>query len=89
MIRNNVKSIPYDKNPNLMVSYGIHGKKIRPIRDELGKPFDVNALYDKAFDISITMPNGEKIPRFEYVESDIDVEIIEEQTNEEISAVEE
>ena len=82
MIRNNVKSEPWEQNPNLMVSQGIHDKQIRPIRDELGKPFDANALYDKAFDITITMADGKKIPRYEYVETDID--IVKDETIEEV-----
>ncbi len=71
MIRDNVKSEPLEQNPNLMHSYSINKKKIRPVVDQLGKTFDTDALYDDAVDIKV----GEE-PRFRYKETDEDIETI-------------
>lgn len=66
MIRNNVESLP--TSDGLMRSVGIHDKIIKPIRDELGEPINPNAEYDEAIDIIV---DGK--PRYEYVETDIDI----------------
>ena len=55
-------------------SYSDNNKKIKPVFDRLGKPIREDAVYDgKADDIIV---DGK--PRYDYVETDEDVEIIEE-----------
>ena len=51
---------------------------IKPILDRLGEPINLNALYDEAEDIEV---DGQ--PRFDYEETNIKIEIIEEENNEE------
>ena len=67
----------------LIRSYSDNNKKIKPVFDRLGKPISEHALYDRADDIIV---DGK--PRYDYVETDIDVEIIEETTIRENQIVE-
>ena len=55
--------------PNIVISYSDNGKMIRPVFDRLGKPINPNAMYDEAVDIIVS---GK--PRYDYVETDIDIE---------------
>ena len=69
----------------LVKSYSDINKKIKPIFDRLGKEINPHAKYDIAVDIIV---NGQ--PRYDYVETDIDIEVEEETAEEETDeAVEE
>ena len=61
----------------LIKSYSDNNKMIKPVFDRLGKPINPNALYDEAVDIIV---DGK--PRFDYVETDEDVELNNEETTE-------
>ncbi len=43
-------------------------KMIKPVFDRLGKPINENAMYDEAVDVIV---DGH--PRYDYVETDIDI----------------
>lgn len=57
----------------LIKSYSDSNKIIKPVYDRLGKAINPYAAYSEAIDIIV---NGQ--PRYDYVETDIDIEIIEE-----------
>lgn len=61
----------------LIKSYSDIGKKIKPVFDRLGKDINPNAEYDEAIDIIV---DGK--PRYDYVETDEDVELNNEETTE-------
>ena len=67
----------------LVKSYSDINKKIKPIFDRLGKEINPHAKYDIAVDIIV---NGQ--PRYDYVETDIDIEV-EEETDEAVEEVNE
>ena len=64
-------------NQNVVISYSDNGKMIRPVFDRLGKPIREDAIYAEAADVIV---NGR--PRYDYVETDIDIEKEEEQVEE-------
>lgn len=66
-----------EDNANIVISYSDEGKMIKPVYDRLGKPINDDALYAEACDIIV---NG--MPRYDYVETDIDIEREEEQVDE-------
>lgn len=59
----------------LIKSYSDSNKIIKPVYDRLGKAINPNAAYSEAIDIIV---NGQ--PRYDYVETDIDIETSEEQS---------
>jgi len=60
-------------------TYSDENYKIRPIFDRLGEEINLNAIYDEAEDVEVN-----EHPRFDYEETNIKREIIEEEENEEI-----
>lgn len=60
-------------NERLIKSYSDSNKMIKPVYDRLGKEINPHAKYDIAVDIII---DGQ--PRYDYVETDIDIEVEEE-----------
>jgi hypothetical protein len=54
----------------LIKSYSDRGKMIAPTYDRLGKEFNSQALYSEAVDIIV-----DGLPRFHYIETEIDVEV--------------
>ena len=66
-----------EDNANIVISYSDEGKMIRPVYDRLDKPIREDALYAEACDIIV---NG--MPRYDYIETDIDIEKEEEQVEE-------
>lgn len=56
-------------NERLIKSYSDNNKKIKPTFDRLGREINPNAVYDEAIDIIV---NGQ--PRYDYVETDQDIE---------------
>lgn len=62
----------------LVKSYSDINKMIKPIFDRMGKEINTNAAYGEAIDIIV---NGK--PRYDYVETDIDIEVEEEVLEEE------
>lgn len=54
------------------LTYSDSGLKIKPVYDRLNREINKEALYDDAFDIEV-----EGKPRFEYEETDIKREVIE------------
>ena len=75
-------------NERLIKSYSDNNKMIKPVYDRLGKEINPHAKYDIAVDIIV---NGQ--PRYDYVETDIDIEVeeevIEEETDEVVEEVNE
>ena len=69
-----VKTRPDENNPNIIVSYSDLGKQIRPVFDRLGKPIREDALYPEAYDVIV-----DDKPRYDYEETDIDIEIEEQE----------
>lgn len=72
-------------NEKHIKSFSTNGKKIRPVFDRLGKPISEHAKYDDGIAIDIIVDGK---PRYDYVETDEDVEIIEETTIRENQIVE-
>ena len=62
----------------LIKSYSDSNKMIKPVYDRIGKEINPNAVYGEAIDIIV---NGQ--PRYDYVETDIDIEVEEEVLEEE------
>lgn len=60
-------------NERLIKTYSDSNKMIKPTFDRLGKEINPHAKYDIAVDIIV---NGQ--PRYDYVETDIDIEVEEE-----------
>ena len=58
----------------LIKSFSDRGKMIAPSYDRLGKEFNSQALYSEAIDIIVDTPEG-KLPRFHYIETEIDIEV--------------
>ena len=52
----------------LIKSYSDNNKMIKPAYDRLGKPIAENAMYDEAIDIIV-----DGMPRYYYIETDIDI----------------
>jgi len=65
--------IKIEKTEEGFRTYSDEDYMIRPILDRLGKEINPNAIYDEAEDIEV---NGQ--PRFDYEETDIKREIIDE-----------
>lgn len=65
--------IKIDKIETGFRTYSDEDYMIRPILDRLGKEINPNAIYDEAEDIEV---NGQ--PRFDYEETNVKREIIEE-----------
>lgn len=65
--------IKIEKIENGFKIYSDENYMIRPILDRLGKEINPNAIYDEAEDIEV---DGQ--PRFDYEETDIKREIIDE-----------
>lgn len=61
------------RNDGLILSFSTNGKQIKPIFDRLGKPIAEYTIYKdgKAVDIIV---DGD--PRFDYVETDFDVDTV-------------
>ena len=72
-----VKTRPDKNNEDIIISYSDNGKQIRPVFDRLGKPIREDAIYPEAYDIIV---DGH--PRYDYVETDEDVELNNEETTE-------
>ena len=66
-----------EDNANIVISYSDEGKMIKPVYDRLGEPIRDDAVYAEAHDIIV---NG--MPRYDYVETDIDIEKEEKQVEE-------
>lgn len=62
---------------DLFVSKSDNSVKIRPILDRLGKEISQHAIYDVAVDVAV---NDE--PRYDYVETAIPIEIVNEDERE-------
>lgn len=54
----------------LIKSYSDNNKMIKPTYDRLGKPINPDAMYDEAIDIIV-----DGMPRYDYEETDIEIEI--------------
>ena len=65
--------IKIERTENGYKTYSDEDYIIRPILDRLGEPINPNAIYGEAEDIEV---NGQ--PRFDYEETDIKREILEE-----------
>ena len=65
--------IKIEKTEEGFRTYSDEDYMIRPILDRLGQPINQNAIYDEAEDIEV---DGQ--PRFDYEETDIKREIIDE-----------
>ena len=72
--------IKIEKIENGFKIYSDKNYMIRPILDRLGKKINANAIYDEAEDIEV---NG--FPRFDYEETNIKREIMEEENEEYIN----
>lgn len=59
-------------------TYSDEDYMIRPILDRLGNEINSNAMYDEAEDIEV-----DGYPRFDYIETDIKREVIEDEESEE------
>lgn len=63
----------------IIKSFSTNGKKIRPVFDRLGKPIAEHTKYDDGIAIDIIVDGK---PRYDYVETDEDVELNNEETTE-------
>ena len=63
-----IKKEFFDGN-RLCKTYSDSGKMIKQVYDKMGRPIVQNAIYAEAIDIVI---NG--YPRYDYIETDIDIE---------------
>lgn len=66
------------ENNTLCKTYSDNNKMVKQVMDRLNRPIRENAIYAEAVDMVI---DGQ--PRYDYVETDIDIEVEEETTEEE------
>ena len=71
------------ENNTLCKTYSDNNKMVKQVMDRLNRPIRENAIYAEAVDMVI---DGQ--PRYDYVETDIDIEVeeevLEEETTEEV-----
>lgn len=66
------------ENNTLCKTYSDNNKMVKQVMDRLNRPIRENAIYAEAVDMVI---DGK--PRYDYVETDIDIEVEEETTEDE------
>lgn len=72
------------ENNTLCKTYSDNNKMVKQVMDRLNRPIRENAIYAEAVDMVI---DGQ--PRYDYVETDIDIEVEEEVLEEETTEDEE
>lgn len=70
------------ENNTLCKTYSDNNKMVKQVMDRLNRPIRENAIYAEAVDMVI---DGQ--PRYDYVETDIDIEVEEEVLEEETDEV--